>query len=96
LAEAAVAQGADYVAFGRFFASRTKPLASPAQLETLTAARLRLPVPIVAIGGITPKNAPSLLAAGAGVMAVVDAVCGQDDPEGAARAFQNLFSSSRL
>ncbi len=87
----AAAAGADYVAFGRFFSSRTKSAAPCARLETLHGARRRLPVPIVAIGGITPENGGSLLQAGAGLLAVIEGVFGEDDPELAARRFQPLF-----
>jgi thiamine-phosphate pyrophosphorylase len=93
-AEAAQRVGADYVAFGRFFPSRTKPLASPARPETLKEARRLLRVPIVAIGGITRDNGPILLDAGADVLAVVDAVFGVDDPEQAVRELTALFAVS--
>ena len=87
----AVAEGADYVAFGRFFPSLTKPGAPCAHLETLTLARRRLTVPVVAIGGITLENARPLLAAGADLLAVVDGVFGGGDPEAAARSFRKLW-----
>ena len=90
-AEEAIALGADYVAFGRFFPSRTKPLASPARPDTLRAAAARLTVPIVAIGGITAGNGRALLAAGADLLAVVDAVFGTPDPERATRDFVPMF-----
>ena len=91
----AVELGADYVAFGRFFPSKTKPMASCARLQTLTNAKSRLHIPIVAIGGITPQNGGSLIAAGADVLAVIDGIFGQSDPEAAARGFQMLFSGRR-
>jgi thiamine-phosphate pyrophosphorylase len=93
LALVAEQQGADYVAFGRFFPSRTKPGATLANPATLAEARRLLSVPLVAIGGITPQNGASLLQAGAGLLAVIDAVFGVDDPETAARAFAGLFDS---
>jgi thiamine-phosphate pyrophosphorylase len=83
--------GANYVAFGRFFRSKTKPGAPCAALETLSEARTRLHVPIVAIGGITPQNGRTLIAAGADLLAVIDGVFGQRDPEAAARELQMLF-----
>src|SRR3546814_5290395 len=55
-ARAALATGADHVAFGRFFASTTKPDAPPAELQTLTLAKRELGAVICAIGGITPDN----------------------------------------
>ncbi|QSA95503.1 thiamine phosphate synthase [Methylococcus sp. EFPC2] len=85
-------EGASYVAFGRFFPSLSKPGAPLARLETLRAARLRLNLPIVAIGGITPANGGALLEAGAGLLAVIDAVFGADDPRIAAERFLPLFA----
>lgn len=83
-------QGADYVAFGRFYASGTKPLASPARLDTLQRARQQLSVPIVAIGGILPDNGRTLLDAGADLLAVVGGIFDRD-PEASARAYRALF-----
>ncbi|MFM8333876.1 MAG: thiamine phosphate synthase, partial [Candidatus Methylumidiphilus sp.] len=90
-ARAAQAEGADYVAFGRFFPSASKPHAPCARLETLALARRALTLPIVAIGGITPDNGGALLQAGADVLAVIDGVFGRGDAEAAALAFQPLF-----
>ncbi len=90
-AEEAQALGANYAAFGRFFPSASKPHAPCARLETLTEAKRKLSIPIVAIGGITPDNGKTLLVAGANMLAVIDAVFGADDPERAALAFQPLF-----
>jgi thiamine-phosphate pyrophosphorylase len=87
----AQAQGASYVAFGRFFPSASKPDAPCAHIETLVAAKQRLHLPIVAIGGITPENGLPLIQAGADVLAVIDGVFGADDPQRAALAFRPLF-----
>lgn len=89
-AREAARQGADYLAFGRFFPSRTKPHAVPATPDLLVAAR-SLGRPLVAIGGIVPENAGPLIAAGASALAVVDGVFGADDITGAARRYQYLF-----
>lgn len=70
--------GADYVAFGRFFDSATKPEAPPAQLEILGQAKAVLSIPIVAIGGINAENGADVLAAGADMLAVIDAIFGDD------------------
>jgi thiamine-phosphate pyrophosphorylase len=85
-ARAAVAGGADYVAFGSFFPSRTKPGAEPCTPDLLPEAAA-LGVPVVAIGGITPENAGPLLARGAGVLAVITALFEVPDSGAAARAF---------
>jgi thiamine-phosphate pyrophosphorylase len=90
-AQAAAEQGADYVAFGRFFPSRTKPDALAATPELLRAARHALALPLVAIGGITPDNGGLLIDAGADMLAVIHGVFGQPDIEAAARRFAALF-----
>ncbi|MDD1622098.1 MAG: thiamine phosphate synthase [Methylococcaceae bacterium] len=87
------AKGADYVAFGRFFPSGSKPLAAPADIATLREAKQALSLPIVAIGGILPENGGQLLAAGADLLAVIGGVF-DGDPETSARAYQALFNLS--
>ncbi len=72
LARKAVTQGADYIAFGRFFPSRTKPDAPLTPMHRLCDARTQFSVPIVAIGGITRDNAPQLVTSGADMLAVVN------------------------
>lgn len=90
-AHSAAQAGADYVAFGRFFPSQTKPDASAASPETLSNARRELDLPLVAIGGITPDNGALLIEAGADMLAVIHGVFGQPDIEAAARRFADLF-----
>jgi len=92
LALEAVRAGADYVAFGAFFPSPTKPTEIRASVALLRKARAALNVPIVAIGGITPDNAPLLLDVGADALAVVSGVFGQPDIQAAARRYANLFA----
>lgn len=91
LAQAAQAQGADYVAFGSFFPSSTKPGAVRADPDLLRRARRCIRLPLVAIGGITPENGAALIAAGADLLAVVSGVFGGPDPAAAARAYARLF-----
>jgi len=92
LALEAVRAGADYVAFGAFFPSPTKPTEIRASVALLRKARATLNVPIVAIGGITPDNAPLLLDVGADALAVVSGVFDQPDIQAAARRYANLFA----
>lgn len=71
LAKQALDDGANYIAFGRFFPSSTKPHASPAPIALLREARTTFKdALIVAIGGITLANAQPLLDAGANKIAV--------------------------
>jgi thiamine-phosphate pyrophosphorylase len=92
-AERAAAAGASYLAFGAFFASSSKPLARRADLALLRQAA-RFGLPLVAIGGITPDNARSLVAAGADLLAVIGAVFEAPDPVAAVRTFHSCFDPS--
>jgi thiamine-phosphate pyrophosphorylase len=93
LERAQIAQdaGADYVAFGSFFRSSSKPDAVRAPVELLRVARAALDLPIVAIGGITAENGRMLIEAGADALAVVSALFHVPDSLAAARAFAALF-----
>ena len=71
LAEQAIADGANYVAFGAVYATETKPEASTLTLDTLTLAKQQLNVPICAIGGLTVENSQSVIEAGADLCAVI-------------------------
>lgn len=97
LARALAAQqdGADYVAFGRFYDSNTKPDAPATGIELLWRARAELRLPICAIGGVTPDNAAPLLDAGADLIAAVDGVFGAADIAAAARRYAALFAPAR-
>lgn len=90
-ARRAVAAGVDYIAFGAFFPSATKPGARRARprllAESAAFGRAR-----VAIGGITPDNAPGLVAAGADLLAVIAGVFDAADPVAALRAYRRAFT----
>jgi thiamine-phosphate pyrophosphorylase len=87
----AAREGADYVAFGSFFASDVKPGVVRAPLDLLRDAKRAVPVPLVAIGGITLENAPQVIAAGADSVAVISALFAAPDVTLAARQFNALF-----
>jgi len=91
LAEAAVAAGADYVAFGAFFPTRSKTRTRRATPDLLSRAA-SLGVPRVAIGGITPDNARSLAQTGADLVAVISGVYDADDPVAAVHAYLQCFA----
>ncbi len=93
-AQDAAAEGADYVAFGAFFPSTTKPGARHATPDLLRDAR-GLDLPLVAIGGITHENGGSLIAAGADYLAIVSGVFGASDIRAAARRYVELFGTDR-
>ena len=93
LAQAAQEAGADYVAFGSFFPSPTKPDAPRAAPALLRTARATIRVPLVAIGGITAGNAATLLDAGADSLAVLSALFDAPDIRAAAHDLNQLFAT---
>ncbi|MGJ8669595.1 MAG: thiamine phosphate synthase [Oceanococcus sp.] len=82
-AQAAYSASVDYVSFGRFFPSATKPSASPADLSVLTRAAQHLDTAVCAIGGITPDNALRAVEAGADLICVAGGVFNNKDPAAA-------------
>jgi len=92
LAMEAAEAGADYVAFGAFFPTKTKEPKTRADIELLRWWSEIMVVPCVAIGGITVANAPSLIEAGADFLAVSAGVWEHPDgAEAAVRGFNALF-----
>lgn len=91
LARRAAAAGADYIAFGAFFPSPTKPHARRAT-PALLRDSAELGLPRVAIGGITPDNAGPLVEAGADLLAVISGVFDADDPGAAVRRYLAAFA----
>jgi len=87
LAMQAGEDGVDYVAFGAFYETTTKPSHYRPKPEILSWWSTVFEIPCVAIGGITPDNARPLVDAGADFIAVCQAVWGKDDPAAAAAAF---------
>lgn len=96
LGAAARDAGADYVAFGSAFASRTKPSAVRAPLSLYREAKSRLGCPVVAIGGITSRNAQALVDAGVDSVAVISALFDAEDIEQRAREFAAMFDAHGL
>ncbi len=95
---ASAAQGADYVAVGRMFPTNSKTDTRPAGPETLRAVRSALPEggpPLLAIGGVTPENAPEVARAGADGICVIAAVTLADDPRAAAKRLADAFASAK-
>lgn len=96
-AEAAVADGADVIAFGSVFSSGTKPHAVRAPLELLRRARERFAGRrIVAIGGIDASNIRSVSAAGAHAAALISAVFEAVDSAVAVQQLQHAFHEGQF
>ncbi len=71
--------GADYVAFGSFYSSPTKPDSNIVPLETLKIAKNRLTIPICAIGGIHSENLSEVLENRADMVAVISDIWKSED-----------------
>jgi len=84
--------GADYVAFGAFFTSATKPHAQTASLELLKAAKQQLHIPVCSIGGITTDNAETLIERGADMTAIITNLFASKDIQSTASQISRLFS----
>ncbi len=93
-ARAAKAAGADYIAFGAFFPSPTKPQAARA-IPALLRESAQLGLPRVAVGGITEDNAPQLVAAGADWLAVISALFQASNVYATAQHFAQLYANQR-
>lgn len=86
----AISASADYIAFGSFFPSPTKPNAPQANIEMITQAKQQFDIPVCAIGGITPQNASNLLDAGADMIAIISAIFNASSPTLAVQEYLSL------
>jgi thiamine-phosphate pyrophosphorylase len=93
-AKKCLAEGADYIGVGPVYYTKSKPDAGKAMgIENLRIIADEIPLPIIAIGGITASDIEELLETGAHGVAVISAVCLSDDPEAAARRFRDTLDN---
>lgn len=85
--------GADYVAFGSFYATQTKTDTVRATTALLHEAKQHLKAPVVAIGGITASNGRAIVQAGADFIAAARGVFGEPDVQSAAAHYAHLFAN---
>jgi thiamine-phosphate pyrophosphorylase len=96
-AQKCLAEGADYIGFGPVYPTTSKADADPITgIKLLKKAAEAIPLPIIAVGGISVENAPEVMRAGAQGIAVISAVCCQEDPEQATRALHNALKAETL
>ncbi|NEN75296.1 thiamine phosphate synthase [Pelistega sp. NLN82] len=96
LAQQAIQQGADYVAFGAVFPSSVKPNAVTAPLDLFSQIKTVVsnPPPVIGIGGITLQNAHQVIQAGADSIAVISGLFEQDDIRQTCQDFIQLFKQN--
>lgn len=92
-----LSEGADYVGFGPVYPTSSKDDAGPVSgIYILKQVVKIIPLPIIAIGGVDAENIPDVIRAGAQGIAVISAVCCQDDPEEATRALYKVLNKDTL
>ena len=92
-----LSEGADYVGFGPVYPTSSKDDAGPVSgIDILKQVVEIIPLPIIAIGGVGPENIPDVMRAGARGIAVISAVCCQDDPEGATKSLYQALNKGTL
>ena len=97
LAMDAAEAGADYVAFGAFFATTTKLTEGGADPEILTRWQSATIVPCVAIGGIKVENCAGLVSAGADFLSVASGVWDyRAGPAQAVKDFNAVFAAAAV
>lgn len=95
-AKIAERNGADYVAFGSFFPSPTKPNAAKADIDLIVRAKKELSIPVCAIGGITKNNIAQVLDAGVDMVAMISALFNTQDPKDMAVDYLELINKFDL
>lgn len=83
--------GVDYVAFGSFFPSPTKPNSAVVSLDVLKVAKENLNIPICAIGGINTENLKTILECDADMQAIISDVWMQKNRKNQILEYQKLY-----
>lgn len=92
-----LSEGADYVGFGPVYPTSSKDDAGPVSgIDILKQVVEIVPLPIIAIGGVGAENTAIVIRAGAHGIAVISAVCCQDDPEEATRSLYQVLNKDTL
>lgn len=85
----------DYVAFGSFFTSSTKPLATVVDKEVISQGKKQLDIPVCVIGGITSKNAQSLVNKGADMLAVISDIWKSDNIQDKCKEYIEIYKGEK-
>lgn len=94
LAVQAEKEGADYVAFGAFFSSLTKPNTISVTMDLVDQAKKKISLPIVAIGGIKLANARTVIQGGCAAVAVCNDLFHTENIKATATQYSQLFAEN--
>jgi thiamine-phosphate pyrophosphorylase len=95
-ARSAAAAGADYVIFGPVYDTPSKQAyGPPLGLDALAEVVETVPIPVLAIGGITPDRVSAVRARGTHGVAVISAILSAGDPRAASRALRDGLDGIR-
>jgi thiamine-phosphate pyrophosphorylase len=86
--------GADYVQLGTIYATESKPGVKPAGTGLVRKVSAAVAIPVLAVGGVRPDNAPEVIEAGASGASVISAIQGAEDPQAAARQLVDAMSDA--
>ena len=90
--EKCLLDGADYVGFGPVYPTTSKDDAGSIKgIDNLVQVVKAVPLPIIAIGGISLDNISEILWTGVHGIAVISSVCCQEDPEQATKALHQML-----
>lgn len=84
-------RGVDYVAFGSFFKSPTKPHSAVVDLEVLSQAKKQLNIPICAIGGINSENVAQVMKHNPDMISLISDIWKSEDVQAQSKIFSNLY-----
>ncbi len=87
-------EGADYVAFGAFFPSLTKPNTVSVTVNLIGEAKKKITVPIVGIGGIRLTNARMVIQSGCAAIAVCNDLFQSENVKVKAARYAQLFAET--
>ncbi len=89
-------QGADYLVYGHIFETASKPDLEPKGVGSLQHVARQVSIPVIAIGGIRPKNVPNVLGQGASGVAVLSGILLAKDPLKAAQEYRYALTKSEV
>jgi len=90
-AKRAEEEGADYIGIGPVFTTPAKPGSRGIGLNIFEKAKREIKIPFFAIGGIDEKKADLLKASGVNRIAVIRAVCKNNNPAATTKRLANLL-----